>query len=605
MKTSAKYILIFFALAFVACPEAAGQVRVFAQVDTSRDIYVGERFAYNIIIDGENKPGQVDLTPLAAYNPRSAGSRDVSQTSFTFVNGKTTQKITKRYVMSYMLTAGRAGMLQLPSVTVSVGGNTYQTNPVEVNILEPGITDKLDLEVTSSDEQCYVGQAVIMTVRFYISANIGDFQLNVPVFNKADLFYFEDPDIINPGAKPYRLSATTSQPVFITRTNVVHNGRRATLLSFSKVLIPRRAGEIEIEAASVSADVEVGRSRDFFGFQPKYKRFMVSSAPLTLTVLPLSREGRPTGFYGLVGRYTISASATPTKVNVGDPITLVVRIGGGKYLKPVQWPQLEHVSELAANFKVPTERSSPTFENGFKAFTQTIRANNDQVTRIPPIPLAFFDPDKGRYVAAETEPIALNVAPTRILTGADLEGRDFAPANKEVEAIKKGLSANYEGLDVLKNMSFSPLTAALSPGYAALWAAPLAALVLTSLIKLFTQTSPEKAALRRSRSAAGRAVGRLKKIPSAAPQQRHELLAFILKQYIGERFDKMAGSLTADDCRQVIVAATQDTQTAAGYSRAIAACEAARYASIEAEVDTAQTREAIELVRNIEKKTKK
>ena len=63
---------------------------------------------------------------------------------------------------------------------------------------------------------------------------------------------------------------------------------------------------------------------------------MVSSQPLKLTVLPLPEEGKPSGFYGLVGQYTISASATPTKVNVGDPITLTVKVGGGKYLKPVQ-----------------------------------------------------------------------------------------------------------------------------------------------------------------------------------------------------------------------------------------------------------------------------
>ena len=47
---------------------------------------------------------------------------------------------------------------------------------------------------------------------------------------------------------------------------------------------------------------------------------------------------KPAEFYGLVGQYTIAASAAPTKVNVGDPITLTIRIGGNPYLKPVQWP---------------------------------------------------------------------------------------------------------------------------------------------------------------------------------------------------------------------------------------------------------------------------
>jgi hypothetical protein len=598
-------VFIVFILTAAGPAKAADRVQVVAQVDASKEIYVGESFSYHIIIDGENKPGQVDLMPLAEYSPRSVGNRDVSQTSITFDGRTTRQNIVKRFVMGYSLTCQAQGRIQLPSVTVTVDGKTYQTNPVEVNILKPGTTDKLDLEVGLSERKCYVGQPVILTINFYISAEIGDFQLNVPALHKTDLFYFEDPDIINPAAKQYRISAAIPEPVFVTQSRVAHKGRNSTLLSFSKVLIPRRSGKIELQAASVSANVVVGRSRDFFGFQPRYKRFMVSSEPLALTVLSLPEEGKPAQFYGLVGRYTISASATPTKVNVGDPITLTVKIGGSKYLKPVQWPELELVPKLTANFKIPSQKSSPIIENGFKVFTQTIRACNDKVAAIQPIPLAFFDPDKGQYVVAKTTPIELSVAPTKILTGADLEGRDIMPVNKEVEAIKKGLSANYEGLDVLRNQSFSPLAAVLSPAYAAIWSMPLAGLILSSLVKLFTHITPEKAMLKRRRQAPGNAVKQLRRISSARPQQRYELLASIMKQYIGERFDKIAGSLTADECRQIVIAGTQDTQTAEKYAAVIAKCEAARYASVAADVDAVQIRKVIELVRIIKKKSKR
>ncbi len=602
-------MFIVFAPAVIMSGKAAGQIRVFAQVDSKRDIYVGENFTYQIIIDGENKPGQVDLTPLAKYNPQSTGNRDISQTSISIINGRTTQKIIKRYIMSYSLTADQAERIQLPQVGVTISGRTYRTNPVEVNILKPGTTDNLDLEVTLSQQRCYVGQPIIMTTKFYISTDIGDFQFNIPAFN-SDAFYVEDPDVSNRQVKEYRLR--TGMSVFVSQYRVVHKGKDSILLSFSKVLIPKYSGQIQIESTTVSADVAVGRVRsrdrffdDFFGSRKKYKRFMVSSIPLALTVLPLPKEDKPHQFYGLVGRYTISAFATPTKVNVGDPITLTIKIGGGKYLKPVQWPALEQVPELAANFKVPSQKASPTIENGSKVFTQTIRANNNKVAAIPSIPLAFFDPDKGRYVVAKTEPIKLDVAPTKILTNADLEGRDFAPVNKEVEAIKKGLSANYKGLDALKNMGFSPLAAVVSPGYAVLWAVPLAALVLSSLIKLFAYTSPEKTALKRRRQACGKAVRQLKKITSAGPQQQNELLVSIMRQYIGERFDRTAGSLTADDCHEIIVDVTQDTQTADKYKETIAGCEAGRYAAAEVNIDPAKVKEVIKLVRTIEKKSKK
>ncbi len=591
MNGFAKHIVTALLALSMTSGAAPAAVQVYAAVDTSKDIYTGESFTYQIIIDGQSKPGDVDLSPLQKYNPKSAGNRDVSQTSISIINGKTSRTVVKRYVMSYMLTAEKAGLINLPSVTVTLDGRTYRTNPVQVRILRPGTTDQLELEVTLSERQCYVGQPVLMTLRFYRYVNIGDYHFNVPALN-SDAFYVEEPDDESGKAKQYR---------------VTRKGRDAVLLTVSKVLIPKYAGEIELAPAMVSADVAEGRSRmgdgffdDFFG-RTQYKRYMVGSEPAKLLVRVLPEQGRPAQFYGLVGRYTIEAAAEPTEVGVGDPITLTIKVGGGKYLKPVQWPGLEKIPELTKNFKIPSQRSSPTIEDGCKIFTQTIRANNDKVKEIPSIPLAFFDADKGKYVVAKTQPIKLDVAATKILTSADLEGRQFDTVSKEVEAIRKGLSANYEGPDVLENRGFSPLTAMVSGGYAVLWGGPLAALVLSVLYRLFTYRTAERARRRRRRKAASKAVGRLKK---AGPVDAHQV-AGLMKQYIGERFDRVAGSLTADDCRAVVIAVTGDAQSADRFADFIAQCEAARYASAQMNLDGERVTEVIELVRIIEKKSKK
>jgi hypothetical protein len=607
MKTIVQHILVAFILAPAITSQAAAKIQVFAQVDTSQDIYVGESFTYNVIIDGENKPGQADLAPLAQYNPQSTGNRDVSKSSVTIVNGRMTKSETKRYVMSYALTAGWAGRIQLPPVTVTINGKDYQTNPIEVNVLQPGTTDQLDLKIKLSDTSCYVGQPVIMTVNFYILADIGDFQFNIPPFS-SNAFYVENPDMVTKGAKQYRLS--TGMTITANQYRVTHKGRDAILLTFSKVLIPKKAGQIRLAPTSVSADVAVGRQKrrgifdDFFG-RTQYKRFMVKSKPLTLSVLPLPQQAKPAEFYGLVGRYSITALASPTEVNRGDPITLTIKIGPNKYLKPVQWPDLEQIPEMAQNFKIPSEKSSPTIEKGFKVFTQTIRPSNNNVTRIPPIPLAFFDADKGEYVVAKTDPIKLKVTPAKKLTSADLQGRDFAPVSKEVEAIRRGLSANYENLEILTNQSFSLLVAATSLPYAPIWALPFAALIASSLIKLFTHTTPEKIAARRRRRACANATVQLKKIAHDTSHESQELLATAMKQYIGQRFDRTAGSLTSLDCHQIILAATNDIQSADKYRDIIENCESARYAAAQADIDSTKVKEVINLIRDIEKKSKK
>jgi len=608
MKVKAGYILTALVLIAAAAKPVPAAIQVFAQVDTSQDIYVGESFTYNVIIDGENKPGQVDLAPLAQYAPQSSGNRDVSQSSVTIINGKMTKSVTKRYVMSYSLTAGWAGKIQLQPLVVTVDGRRYKTNPVEVNILEPSNTDKLDLEVKLSDTSCYVGQPVILTINFYRSVQIGDFSFTVPPFN-SDKFVLEEPDVSGRGAKQYRLGSGVH--VFVNEYRVTHKGREAILLTFSKVLIPQSAGQIRLAPTSVSADVAVGRQRrrggffdDFFG-RTQYKRFMAKSNSLTLNVLPLPQGGKPEDFYGLVGRYGISASASPTTVSRGDPITLSIKVGPNKYLKPVQWPALEQIPEMAQNFKIPSERSSPTVEKGFKIFTQTIRPNNNDVTRIPPIRLAFFDVDRGEYVVAETEPIKLEVTPAKKLTAADLVGPDSAPVTRKVEAIKKGLSANYESGDILTNQSFSPVAAATSLPYAPVWALPLVALIASSLVKLFTHTTPEKIAAKRRSRACAAAVAQLKKISPDTSREPHESLAATMTQYIGDRFDRTAGSLTAQDCYEVISSSTNEPNIADAYRDIIDHCESARYAAGEADIDSAKIKEVIELIRNIEKKSRK
>ncbi|MBN1786900.1 MAG: BatD family protein [Sedimentisphaerales bacterium] len=600
--------LLFLAL---LSGNAAAQIQVIAQVDSSGDIYVGERFSYQIIIDGDNKAGLVNTSPLARYNPQSTGNRDVSQTSISIINGKTSRTVIKQYVMGYSLVCNQVGQIQLPPVTVTIDGKDYKTNPVMVNIIKPGTTDQLDVETILSQQKCFVGQPIVMTVKFYISADIGDFGFDVPAFTSGD-FYVEQPDDTPPQAKEYNLG--NGIVVSVSQYRTTHKGKESILLSFSKILIPKHSGEIMISPTSVSADVAVGttRSRDsffegFFGSRKEYKRFIVSSKPLNLTVLPLPDQGRPTEFYGLTGQYTISASAVPTKVSVGDPITLTIRVGGGKYLKPVQWPDLQQIPEFADNFKIPLEKASPVIENGYKVFTQTIRANNDKITEIPSIPLAYFNADTGRYDIAQTEPIKLEVSPTKILTNADLEGRDFdfAPVNKEVEAIRKGLSANYEDLDALVNQTFSPLVAAFSMPYLSIWGGPLILLIISSITKIVTYTTPEKIAAKRRRTSAGKAVGQLKKIASCSAGQRYELLASIMKQYIGDRFDKTAGSLTSDDCFEVVLEETKDNRSAEQYRQIIADCEAARYASTAGDLESLKIEDVVKLIKTIEKKSGK
>ncbi|MEN6577512.1 MAG: BatD family protein [Phycisphaerales bacterium] len=595
MKNLWRYVVLVMFLAQSATAGSGDRVRVYATVNSETAIYPGDVFQYSIVVEGGGKPSKIDISGLTPFSPRPAGDG----TSYQQFN----DQVVVSYSSNYAIAAKEVGTMHLPGVTVVVGGRTYTTNPVDVTVSKPGTTDRMTVEFSISDRKCYVGQPIVMTVRWIVSARWQNVGFDVPVF-KSDDFLIEEVSSSAAGEQ----TLIDGVPTTVQGSRQQVNGMEAEVFVFSKVLIPQRAGRIRLDPISVATNMATGRVRTNNPFTPyslKFERVSVQSDPIELEVLALPETGKPAEFYGLVGQYTISASAAPTQVSVGDPITVTIRIGGNPYLKAVQWPQLDQVPDLASNFKIPAEKASPTLESGFKVFTQTLRANSDAVKQIPPIPLAYFDSQRGEYAVVRTDPIPLEVAPTKMLTNADLEGAGFTPVNREVEAIRKGLSANYYGPEVLVDQSFSLGSAVISPGYAAIWSIPLMGLVASVVIRVAGRTSPESVARRRRRRAAGLAARQLKAVASADPRLRAELLLSALKSYIGDRFDRVAASLTPDDCREVIAKAIDDSAVATRYGDLLAACEGSRYSPLATDIGSSQAQEAMELIDGIEKRAKR
>jgi hypothetical protein len=133
---------------------------------------------------------------------------------------------------------------------------------------------------------------------------------------------------------------------------------------------------------------------------------------------------------------------------------------------------------------------------------------------------------------------------------------------------------------------------------------PMVVLAGSIATKTFVQATPEQAAKKRRRKAAARAISELKKAALAQENNRYEFFADAMKQYIGERFDKVAGSLTADDCSRAIIAGTGNSESAARFRDIINECEAARYAPVQLKLDSAAIDDVIKLIRTIDKKSR-
>lgn len=611
----AAYMALFV---FVPAVIAAGSdtIRVSSAVQDG-DIYQGEPFQYQIIIDGDDQPGKADITPLQPWSPQSIPGRNISQTSITIINGRQSQNVAKRYVMLYQLTAANTGVNRLPSITVEVNGNQYQTNPVEVTVLSPQTTDKIHLETTFSDTRCYLGQPVIMTVNWYIQTDIvrsiGDFVFSVPVLQE-DAFLVEDAPQSSAADDKVLQINVNNEAVNAQQNSEMFQGQSCVKVSFAKILIPKKTGDLAIPASTLTCQIAVarsGRSRDpFFDNifnQREYKRFHAASQPATMTVLPLPAEGRPADFNGLVGRYSIQSSAQPTEVKVGDPITLTITISGD-FLKPVTAPDLNRIASLAENFKIPADQSAPRTEGKQKIFTQTLRANTADVAEIPGIPLSYFNVEEGKYVTVRSDPIPLQVSQAKTITAAQAEGISLQPQTRELEAVRQGIAANYEGPLLLVNAGFSPVRAITQPVYLILLAGPPVLFFVLSLVRWSRRSDPVRQAARRQAGAANNAIQKLYRLRSrqqADPKTFKTELAEILRAFIGDRYNRVSTSLTAQDCKGLLLADGQDPRVVERFCDILQDCEASRFAANAGDSTAADPEEIKDLLKQLGKKNEK
>jgi len=586
----------------------AETIEVSAQVQ--QEIYLGEPFRYQIHIDGYEQPGTVDTSVLGEWAPRSMGGQNVSQRSITIINGRRSEKKIKRYIMAYQLTAPKAGTMVIPALTVEIEGRFYKTNPVGINVLKPLTSDKLGLEMILSQNKCFIGQPVTLTINWYIGVNVGDFHLSVPALLDSENFIIDDVQMPTKSKNELLQIDLAGGPVTAIKKRGTYKGNNCIVVSFSKILIPRRVGRIDLAAPNITCNVEVSgrRSRrdlwdSFFRSDRQYRRYSSQGQTKVLTVKALPDKGRPNDFTGLVGRYWINATASPTKVNVGDPITLTVSIGG-ELFKHLEMPDLGGLPGVSENFKIPSDQATPKITATEKVFTQTIRATNSEVSEIPAIPLSYFNVDKAQYVTVYSKAIPLDVAETKIVKASEGLGGQIAARSSEIKAVQKGIAANYEGPELLIDEAFMPLAALTKPAYLVLWAAPILIFMVSLVVRLVGANDPVRQKMRQQTGAYRQATKWLRHISGQKPNAK-EQIADVMRQYVGDRFDRTPQSLTSHDCKDILSENCRNTQEVEQFYKLLETCEQSRFAGGTADSEKINTAEIAEIIRKLDRNIKK
>ena len=587
-------------------------------------LFEGEAFIYQIQVSGNENPERPDLSSITDFAVEFRGGRQNSSRSVRIVNGKVTQDVREGYVFSYQLTPKRLGVLTIPSITVRADGLSAQTDEVFVNVKKPVETDDFKLRLTLSKHHCYVGEPITLTVTWYIGKDVRDFSFFLPLLEDDDTFYFADPEIDRQsGKKLYRIPLGDKEAVGEKGRGRIDNKDFATI-SFEKILIPKRSGKVIIKPATVTCNALIRYERrrrfqddffsdffndDFFGRSRRgvYRNIVVPSNELSLNISELPEKNRPAGFAGHVGEYSIKASATPTEVSVGDPITLTISLTGPEYLEHIKLPTLNMQPEFANNFKIPKDRATGEISGKTKTFTQTVRALRPDVKQIPAIELSYFDTGNGNYQVARTEPIPLRVRKTRVVTALDAEGiEQQVPAGIEIETWSRGIAFNYEDMDVIENQHLGPLSWFRTPIWMGMVLAPPALFLLLLAgvnIRQRRNADPQKAI---ARKAYGNLSKSLQKAGSASSSEKaFDLILDAFRNYLGDKLRMPRGALTFYDVKDRLTTKGVDQSTLKELKELFETCEAGRYAGTTGIMGTASiTEKATRVAKSLETKLK-
>ncbi|MBM3276714.1 MAG: protein BatD [Candidatus Handelsmanbacteria bacterium] len=563
MKTA-----LWLGLLLAAAAQAA-QIRFEANANRAR-VGQGEAILFTLSIISDENLAQVpapelDLSEFYVEGPSIS-------TRVEMVNFRTT--FTRE--LSYSLTARRAGKLRLGPARIEIGGQTYQTRAIEVEVVagaarqqgaptgagSEGLEDNLFVRVRADRQKVYVGQQVVLEYQLcyrYPITSVG---------------FRELPDYAGFWAKELYVAQQLS-PKVEAIGGVDFQVAPLRLMA----IYPTSDGLHQVAPLAISCKLVSQRGRtsmwDFLDdpFGGRGQSVVVASEPLRIEVLPLPQAGRPPQFSGAVGRYTLQARAQPLVVAAGDPVTLVVEVSGEGNINAIEAPSLGSlpgftVYEPKSESK---ERVEKTGYGGTRRFEYILIPQGGGVQELPPVSFAFFDPAQRQYRTLQSAPIRLEVQGGLAPDLAGGTGQAALAAGQELQPLQPDLQAFSAPLQLHRSALFWGVQVAL----------PLAGLGLL-LHRRRRQRREGDPSLVRRRRARGEAGNRLRLAAQLLAQGDsptfHAEIQRALLALLADRLERPAAGLTSQVRAQLLAERGVPAALVAQVEELLATCDFARFA---------------------------
>lgn len=406
-------------MTLMACMALHAEDNITFKASAPKQVVQGQPF--QVVYTVNKRAGNIQPPEFVDFD-FLAGPYESQSSSSTFVNGQFTSTFTHQF--TYTLMPTKQGTFTLGAATVKVGGKTLTSNGVRITVLPPDETPSQESVQQSGNNR---GRQQASSAQG--TSGNGDIFIRT-IASKTKLF---EQEVLTLSYKLYvtgmdirGFTEKTQLPEFtgFLKTDLDqkdiqfelehYNNRNYQVATIYRTLLyPQHSGDIEIDPASFEAVILIPNTRRRSFFDDAYiqatKPLKAPGMTIHVDALP---AGKPAGYAGGVGTFTMTSSISGTEVKTNDAITIRMEIrgqGNMKLLKTpaVDWPEgfEAYDPKVTNNFKTTTSGVSGSKQIEFLAI-----ARNSGEYVIPAITFAYFDTEEKKYVSLSTDEYTIHVA---------------------------------------------------------------------------------------------------------------------------------------------------------------------------------------------------
>ncbi|MBA3827650.1 MAG: protein BatD [Taibaiella sp.] len=437
------------------------------------------------------------------------------------------------------------------------------------------------IKVTVDKNKVYRGEQITTSYKLYSRTPM---QVGISKLPTLNGFWTQDFDLPRGNVKP---------------TEEVINGKKYQVFVLKKsALFPQQAGTLELDPAEAQGSARILQqvherysdmvddpvfgslmmndplfnNRFFSGMAYRDVPVHLKSTPVKIEVIPLPEKGKPIGYGGAVGSFTLTDKIDKKEMTTDEAATLTLHINGSGNLKLIEVPKLALPNGLETfdPVVVDTITGRSTTISGSKIITYAITPHTPGDYDIPGIPFSYFDPGTGTYTSLTTKPIHLHVIP----------GKHYNP-NTINTSLTDIHNIHTQPLPIL---SYNTRPLLYTTGYWCMYGFPLLAFVgLLFWKRREDELSKDTMALRSKRAnkiALRRLVTAKELLQKNSEQPFYEEISKAIWLYLSDKLSIPLSTLSRETAQNALASRRIPADIIERIDHIVTECETALYASL-------------------------